>query len=99
MDQRYYLPLIELSLLGRVHNKNLFDFQYSIYIQTVVPRRIGMSTGPIWLDQVNCIGNETSLDQCMHFDWSESNCNHTEDVSVRCSYGMFLPHIFIQETK
>lgn len=49
-----------------------------------------MSTGPIWLDQVDCLGNETALDKCMHFDWSESNCNHTEDVSVRCSYGSFL---------
>lgn len=57
--------------------------------QTVVSRRYGMSTGPIWLDQVDCLGNETALDKCMHFDWSESNCNHTEDVSVRCSYGEF----------
>lgn len=48
-----------------------------------------MSTGPIWLDQVDCLGNETALDKCMHFDWSESNCNHTEDVSVRCSHGKF----------
>lgn len=55
-----------------------------------------MSTGPIWLDQVDCLGNETALDKCMHFDWSESNCNHTEDVSVRCSHGEFLPlNLFI----
>lgn len=54
-----------------------------------------MSTGPIWLDQVDCLGNETALDKCMHFDWSESNCNHTEDVSVRCSYGSFLHVLFI----
>ena len=53
-----------------------------------------MSAGPIWLDQVDCIGNETALDKCMHFEWSESNCNHTEDVNVRCSYGkiqIFIP--------
>lgn len=23
----------------------------------------------------------------MHFDWNESNCNHTEDVNVICSHG------------
>lgn len=23
----------------------------------------------------------------MHFQWGESNCNHTEDISVRCSHG------------
>lgn len=56
-----------------------------------------MSTGPIWLDQVSCLGNETSLDKCMHFEWSESNCNHTEDVSVRCSFGKF--NLFKKSTK
>lgn len=40
--------------------------------------------GLIWLDQVSCIGNETSLDKCTHFEWGENNCNHSEDVSVRC---------------
>jgi len=40
--------------------------------------------GLIWLDQVSCLGNETSLEKCTHFEWGENNCNHTEDVSVRC---------------
>lgn len=45
----------------------------------------GKATGPIWLDQVSCNGNETALDKCMHFEWGETNCNHAEDVSVKCS--------------
>ncbi|KAJ6627325.1 Neurotrypsin [Pseudolycoriella hygida] len=40
--------------------------------------------GLIWLDQVSCHGNESSLEKCSHFEWGENNCNHTEDVSVRC---------------
>lgn len=45
--------------------------------------------GLIWLDQVSCIGNESNLEQCTHFEWGENNCNHTEDVSVRCFESKF----------
>ncbi|XP_033158155.1 uncharacterized protein LOC117139728 isoform X1 [Drosophila mauritiana] len=47
----------------------------------------GNSNGPIWLDQVMCFGNETSIDQCNHWNWGEHNCNHTEDVALHCSAG------------
>jgi HGF/MSP/plasminogen-like protein len=41
--------------------------------------------GQIWLDQVHCAGNESNLDQCLHWHWGEHNCGHTEDVGIRCS--------------
>ncbi|XP_066153611.1 uncharacterized protein [Euwallacea fornicatus] len=44
----------------------------------------GQSNGPIWLDQVSCKGNETALEKCTHWDWGESNCDHSEDVGVIC---------------
>ncbi|XP_043950595.2 uncharacterized protein LOC108029525 isoform X4 [Drosophila biarmipes] len=47
----------------------------------------GIGNGPIWLDQVMCYGNETSIDLCNHWNWGESNCNHTEDVALRCTAG------------
>ncbi|XP_037722832.1 uncharacterized protein LOC119555492 isoform X3 [Drosophila subpulchrella] len=47
----------------------------------------GIGNGPIWLDQVMCFGNETSIDLCNHWNWGESNCNHTEDVALRCTAG------------
>lgn len=61
-----------------------FRFQW---LQEISNERIGYASGPIWLDQVSCLGNETCLDKCMHFAWGESNCNHTEDISIRCSHG------------
>ncbi|XP_041368790.1 deleted in malignant brain tumors 1 protein-like [Gigantopelta aegis] len=41
-------------------------------------------SGPIWLDDVNCFGNESSINQCPHAGFGESNCQHNEDAGVIC---------------
>lgn len=47
--------------------------------------QFGSGKGPIWLDQVGCIGNESSLTKCLHNDWGVHNCEHSEDATVICS--------------
>ena len=44
----------------------------------------GMGNGSIWLDDVNCVGNETKLINCKHGGWNNHNCHHFEDVGVIC---------------
>jgi len=46
--------------------------------------RFGVSNGPIWLDNVRCVGTETDIDECSHNDWGVHNCQHREDVAVSC---------------
>lgn len=38
----------------------------------------------IFLDDVQCTGSETSIENCAHSDWLVHNCEHTEDAGVNC---------------
>ncbi|XP_077449197.1 scavenger receptor cysteine-rich domain-containing group B protein-like [Stigmatopora argus] len=45
----------------------------------------GHGTGHIFLDNVNCMGNEEQLAHCAHLGWSNHNCGHHEDAGITCS--------------
>ena len=46
----------------------------------------GSDTGPVWLSQVSCLGNESKLSHCMHNGAGIiGNCSHAQDVGVQCS--------------
>ena len=45
--------------------------------------RFGTGSGPIYLDDVNCIGSELGLVNCSHSRHT-ADCTHSEDAGVRC---------------
>ncbi|XP_036359157.1 atrial natriuretic peptide-converting enzyme-like isoform X2 [Octopus sinensis] len=44
----------------------------------------GKGNGIIWYDEVNCYGNENSIEFCNGNTKGEHDCDHTEDVGVQC---------------
>ncbi|NWQ85715.1 MARCO protein, partial [Burhinus bistriatus] len=71
------------------------DDGWSTQDASVVCRMLGYSfavsaftatagTGQIWLDDVNCRGNEHSIFDCTKSNWGVHNCSHNEDAGVEC---------------
>ena len=50
--------------------------------------------GPIWLDGLDCQGNETSILDCDHGLTGETEyCGHREDVAVSCVVGNLTKYL------
>ena len=45
-------------------------------------------SGQIWLNNVECNGEESSIANCRHDGWGVNNCNHSQDVGITCFDGM-----------
>ena len=51
--------------------------------------RFGVNSGQIYINNLNCTGNELTIEDCSNSGWRILNCAHTEDVSVECTNGNF----------
>ena len=46
----------------------------------------GEGSGPIWMDNVQCVGTEARLDQCVFSGWGVAPSDgHAEDAGVACA--------------
>ena len=48
----------------------------------------------IFLDEVDCIGNETRLVDCTHNPIGSHDCSHSEDAGIRCLLGQLIPGVW-----
>ena len=57
---------------------------YDGALRAVSNAAFGEGTGQIWLDDVQCVGNERSISHCSHSRWGAHNCRHYQDAGVVC---------------
>ena len=68
-----------------MHNIYLFYLQFCKVPTPITNARFGQGVGHIWLDGIQCNGNETSLHLCPHRGVGIHNCGPHEDAGVICS--------------
>ena len=57
---------------------------YDGALRAVRNAEFGQGTGQIWLDDVQCMGNERSISHCSHSGLGVHNCRHSKDAGVVC---------------
>ena len=78
------------------------DHHFNIFSANVACRRLGYiaalqmlrsirpGSGQIWMADVMCIGNESSLEMCPHNGFGKTrHCAHFHDIGVNC-IGMYI---------
>lgn len=80
---------------GTVCNKNFKnetgtvackELGFDGFITSENPANPGPLGGRIWLENVQCNGNEQSIFDCTHSGWGNiTDCTHEDDVVISCT--------------
>ena len=87
----------EWGTVCAVHGWDLYDADivcrelgYGQAISYLSSPLYGEGTGIIWLDNVNCVGNEFTIGNCSHNGWGVENCYHFAGANCSVSSGMYV---------
>ncbi|XP_028407291.1 deleted in malignant brain tumors 1 protein-like [Dendronephthya gigantea] len=54
-------------------------------VRTLRRNEVASGSGQIWLNFVDCTGEEQNITSCSHSPWGDNYCSHYYDVGVECS--------------
>ena len=57
---------------------------YPDAVEAPLSAQYGQGAGPIWLNNLQCLGNESDLFMCPQNEIGYQNCKHDKDVSAEC---------------
>uniref|UniRef100_A0A3Q1H2L3 Lysyl oxidase homolog n=1 Tax=Acanthochromis polyacanthus TaxID=80966 RepID=A0A3Q1H2L3_9TELE len=57
--------------------------------------RLGQGMGPIYMNEVKCVGQERSIWNCPFKNITSEDCHHMEDAAVRCN----IPYMGLENTE
>ena len=66
-----------------LHNA-LYMYIFCCHSDPKVVYRFGGGEGAIFLNDIQCLGNETNLLQCTYNGFEVDDCAHYEDAGVSC---------------
>lgn len=91
------MPTLDRTLRGRHSESSYSNLGETTFTQNTCSDAVRATTSslfggaiaslaeyPIVLDNVECLGNETSLLQCRHNGWRQTDCDGTETAGVVC---------------
>ena len=61
------------------------ELGYKYSIRALKGPSVSPGYGKIWLNNVNCTGNEQNLTSCEYNGWGINNCGYLKDAGVECS--------------
>ena len=63
---------------------------YSRAVSASLNAYYGKGSGKIWIEEVSCRGDETSLHVCPFSGWGNRRCLHSQDAGVICGKAMYV---------
>ncbi|XP_078597484.1 uncharacterized protein LOC144873741 isoform X2 [Branchiostoma floridae x Branchiostoma japonicum] len=67
-----------------IHAANVLCRQLGLQRAVPITVDFGPGSGPVWLSDVSCTGNESIILECPQSKFGDNDCDHDDDVGVIC---------------